>query len=99
MTEKDFEDFKQHARVEDLVDNTDYLRTLYMAAEETVIGLTGRTESELVALYGEMPGSLKVAVRQLATTWYEHPDAYENASGAAVPYGISFIVSRYRKLT
>lgn len=98
MTDKDFEEFKQHARVDDLLDDMSYLRTLYEAAEHTIIGLTNRIEEELCAETGELPKDLKVAVRQLATTWYEHPDAYENASGAAVPYGISFLVSRYRRL-
>ena len=98
MTDKDFEEFKQHARVDDLLDDMSYLRTLYEAAEHTIIGLTNRTEQELCEDTGELPKDLKVAVRQLATTWYEHPDAYENASGAAVPYGISFLVSRYRRL-
>lgn len=98
MTDRDFEEFKKHARVDDLIDDLSYLRTLYEAAERTIVGLTNRTEEELTSETGELPKDLKVAIRQLATTWHEHPDAYENASGNTVPYGISFLVSRYRKL-
>lgn len=67
----DFDLFRKHCRADDFDDETEYLRFLLEAAEETIVKATNRSAAELVEMGGgEFPRSLRIAVYSLGAHWY-----------------------------
>ena len=67
----DFDLFRKHCRADDFDDETELLRFLLEAAEETVVKATNRSAAELVEMGGgEFPRSLRIAVYSLGAHWY-----------------------------
>ena len=67
----DFALFRKHCRADDFDDETEYLRDLLEAAEETIIRATNRTAAELVEIGGgSLPKSLQIAAFTIGAHWY-----------------------------
>ena len=67
----DFALFRKHCRADDFDDETEYLRDLLEAAEETIIRATNRTAAELVEMGGgSLPKPLQIAAFSIGAHWY-----------------------------
>ena len=96
----DFELFKKYSRTDDFTGSDDLLEEILRNAEETVIGETNRTVEELTEMNGgKFPGQLRQAIMMLASYWYEQVTTGGVQNVQEVPWGVTAMVKRWRKLT
>jgi len=88
---------KKHSRI-DFNCEDDLLDLYGEDAEETVLNLIGRSYTELVELYGEVPKPLYVAALMLVEVDYNHrsPSSMQNLYD--VKYGFDLRIKPYVKL-
>jgi len=92
--------FKKHVRADDFMEDDTYLSTLLEAAEAHVVGMTNRTEEELLSMSdGEnLPKQLVIAVLTLGAHWYNQREAVAGTQMTEVPHSLEALVKPFRKL-
>lgn len=90
---------KKHVNADDFTADDALLTHYYEAAEEAVIGMTRRSREELADGGDDLPAELVQASLMLAAHWYNQREAVSTAAAPKeIPYSISTLVSRYRRL-
>lgn len=93
------DEIKQHLNI-DYDDDNDYLTYLGKVAMRRISGMTNRSVDELTTLGGgAYPDELRLAALQLAAHWYRVRECVSSVNQVAVPFGLSFIVKPFVKLT
>jgi uncharacterized phage protein (predicted DNA packaging) len=88
---------KKHSRID--FDCEDDLLELYGEdAEDTVLNLIGRSYTEVVEMWGEVPKPLYVAALMLVEVDYNHRSPNSMNNLYAVPYAFEMRVKPYMRL-
>lgn len=88
---------KDHSRID--FDEDDKVLELYGEdAEDTVLNIIGRSYTELIELYGEVPKPLWVAALMLVEVDYNHRSATAMRNMYDVRYGFDLRIKPYVKL-
>lgn len=95
MTELEL--LKKSVRADDFDDDDELLQHYLDAAESYVVSLTNRTEDDLKT-DDAWPEDLLQAILMLAGHWYNQREAASGTVMSEVPYGVTAICKRYRKL-
>ena len=94
----DFALFRKHCRADDFDDETEYLRDLLEAAEETIIRATNRTAAELVEIGGgSLPKPLQIAAFSIGAHWYNQREAVA-VQMHEVPGTLAALVKPFQRL-
>jgi uncharacterized phage protein (predicted DNA packaging) len=97
----DLELLKKSVRADDFDSDDELLSHLLDASMTYVTDATGRSASELAAMGtdGMYPPDLRQAVVMLAGHWYNQREAAAGSQMTEVPFGVTAIIKRYRKLS
>lgn len=94
------EDIKQQIRMEENFNLEDGLLEAYgESAEESVLNILQRTETDLYEEFGKIPVPVRHATLLLVDHFYQHRSPTENISISIVPYSIDFLLKPYMRLT
>lgn len=69
------------------------------AAEETISNLTGRSYTDIIETYGEVPRPIVRAALMLVDGWYKERSPISPQSMSTVPYAFDLMVKPYMRLT
>ncbi len=95
----DFALFRKHCRADDFDDETEHLRDLLEAAEETIIRATNRTAAELVEIGGgSLPKPLQIAAFTIGAHWYNQREAVAAVQMHEVPGTLAALVKPFQRL-
>lgn len=89
---------KSHSRI-DFNDEDDLLEAYGESAEDTVLNIIGRSYSDVLELYGDVPKPLFVASLMLVEQSYTHRAPVSQTNMYTVPYAFDMMVKPYMKLT
>lgn len=93
------EEFKQHTRTNDFMEDDLKLQRSLDAAETYVIGLIGYTEEELSVIPADkFPSDLVSAICMRGASMYEHSTDIDSSSLSYLPGSTIDIVKPYQKL-
>lgn len=93
------EEFKQHTRTSDFMEDDLKLQRCLNAAESYIIGLTGYTEEELSVIPAdEFPADLVQAIIMRGASFYEFSTDVDSSSLAYLPGSTLAIVKPYQKM-
>ncbi len=91
---------KKHVCADDFTADDDLLSHYLQAAQQTIIGRTGRTPEELRLMAGgEFPTPLRQAVMLLVGHWYNQREAVASVQMHEVPLGVLSLVKPYIRLS
>lgn len=89
---------KQQLRVD--TDCEDALMELYgAAAEDAVLNTIGKTYTEVMEEYGEVPAPMRLASLMIVTHSYEQRSPASTMSWSPVPYTFELMLKPYMRLT
>lgn len=93
--------FKQYIRCDDTTIEDSKLEKLLTAAEQAICVYTGRTIEELKSMSpdGHFPSMLVQAAMMTAGYWHSQNETASTVNINEVPYGFSFLVKPFCKLT
>lgn len=85
---------RKHSRIDFCCDDS-LLEEYVEAAEDTILEMLRRSETDLIDTYGKVPAAIRQATQLLVESSYNHrsPSSAQNLS--IVPYGIDFLLKPY----
>lgn len=89
---------KEHLIVE-CDDYDSYIETLIETAESAVLGFLNRDSFEEVEVYGDLPASIRHAIKIQISNLYENREGNRSGRVTTIPFTYSALILPYRKET
>ena len=85
---------RKHSRIDFCCDDS-LLEEYVEAAEDTILEMLRRSETDLIDTYGKVPAAIRQATQLLVESSYNHRSPSSAQNLRIVPYGIDFLRKPY----
>lgn len=85
---------RKHSRMDFCCDDS-LLEEYVEAAEDTILEMLRRSETDLIDTYGKVPAAIRQATQMLVESSYQHRSPSTSQNLSVVPYSIDLLLKPY----